>query len=262
MPKSTRWAMSKRSQKVRKNTARSPKGPDGLKLSSRPLTVTGSSRADQAIERMGITAEEMVRHPNVTEILKRTIGSRENIIAMMRFSSDDSINQFLDIWDRVPQGDQTVIPFEAICIKGRVNAMALLGATVATAKVIMGNESALVTMMEHPEVVRKTIEYAKTLPAASADRKMVHDAVGWLPKASGIQIVANQQNNQAGTRGRNEQESPTLDVPLLESQSPKEAFTTAFPSVNSNLEKWGERRRQLIAPPKQIEAKFDEVIGE
>lgn len=230
-----------------------------MKLSSRPLTVTGSSRADQAIERMGITAEEMVRHPNVTEILKRTIGSRENIIAMMRFSSDDSINQFLDIWDRVPQGDQTVIPFEAICIKGRVNAMALLGATVATAKVVMGNESALVTMMEHPEVVRKTIEYAKTLPAASADRKMVHEATGWLPR-NGLQINMNNQNNGKPDPPASASSLLTVTSEVEQLQSPKEAFTTAFPSVNSNLEKWGERRRQLIAPPKQIEATLNDVI--
>jgi hypothetical protein len=101
------------------------------------------------------------------------------------------------------------------------------------AKIVGAQESALTTIMEHPEVVRKTIQFAKELPGASADRKMIHDAVGFLPSAK------HGGNVNVNLNGGNPQLSD-------EEEDDDKTFDTAFPSVNQSLEAWGEKRRKLL----------------
>lgn len=250
MPRSSEWGMSKKSQKLRKSTKASKRGKDGLLASTKPRLV--DSRLDAALRRLQVSQEELVRHPNITDMLKKAIGSRERIINMMRFSSDPSIEAFLDIHDRIPVGDQPVIPLEAICIKGKVNAMALLGATVAVAQQVSKNESMLQTVIQHPDVVKKTIEFALESPKNVLDRKMIHEAVGWLPKSTGISI--SQHNEGAKTLNV----TPVQQMqgqPTLPEQTPEDAFATAFPSVTASLEKWGTNRRKMLSAPK-VEAPF------
>lgn len=242
------------------------KGPDGLKLSSKPRKEPANGRKTDAIRRLGVTEEQLVRYPNITDTLFRAIGGREKVVHMMRFSDDPSIEAFLNVYDRIPLGDQKHITLEAVAIKGEVNAMQLLGATVSTAKQVMGSESALELIMNHPEVVRKTVQFATTLPGASADRKMLHDAAGFTPQHSPIAV--NVQQNNAGSRGpsaTNIESIPAvkeINSPLIQSQaalpppSPEEAFTTAFPSINRELEKWGEKRRKQ----REMANKSDDII--
>lgn len=100
------------------------------------------------------------------------------------------------------------------------------------AKIVGAQESALLTVIEHPNVVKQTIKFAKELPGAFADRKLIHEAVGFLPTSKGSNVSVNLLNQVNQTSGSDDDEEDT--------------FNTAFPSINQNLEAWGEKRRKLL----------------
>lgn len=194
-----------------------------------------------ALKRLGVAQHDLDRFPNITNTLKRSVGGHEKIIEMLRFSGDPGAQALLQVYDDCPVGDRKYISIEAYCIKASVSPALILGAVVMSAKQLMGQESALLTIMEHPEVVRKTIQYAKELPGASADRKMVHDAVGYLPTAKGGGVGV---NFYLGDRNTPPPAAPTSENEPEESAD--FAFSAAFPSIGKNLEKWGEMRRNKL----------------
>lgn len=226
------------SQKPKRPMIPSRKGPGGSKISSKPLAERlppEDSRAGQAVRRLGVTMDQLRKSPDISQILARSVGPRQRIIDALRFSSDPAAVDFLNIYDELPAGDRQNVPFEAVCIAGNILPASVLGAVMMAARIVGAQESAITTMIEHPEVVRKTIQFAKDLPGASADRKMVHDAVGWLPtpKGGGGSVNVNLNANGNPQLGNSEDDE-------------EETFDTAFPSVNQELEKWGEKRRKLL----------------
>jgi hypothetical protein len=176
---------------------------------------------------------DLRKSPDITQILARSVGPRQRIIDALRFSSDEAAVEFLNIYDELPQCDQKTVPWEAICISGDIAPSAVLGAVMMAARLVGAQESAITAVIEHPEVLRKTIQYAKDLPGASADRKLLHEAVGFLPRPGGGGVSMNVNLNAAGN-------------PQLSEDDDEETFESAFPSVNQELEKWGEKRRKLL----------------
>jgi hypothetical protein len=129
--------------------------------------------------------------------------------------------------------DRKVIPLEAVCIKADVPAPSLLGAIMLAVRQVNGQESALLTMIEHPKVVKSTIRFAKTADGAS-DRKMIHESVGYLPTKQGSNINVNLMGN-----------TPQLSQ-SDEADDDDKAFVDAFPSISGKLEEWSDDRRKLL----------------
>ena len=224
------------SQRPKKPTIPSRRGPGGSKVSSKPLAERlpdEGTAAFMACRKLGVSMDMLRKSPDITQIFARSVGPRQRVIDALRFSSDPAAVEFLNIYDELPLLDQRTIPFEAICLYGEISPAGVLGAVMMAARIVGAQESALTTIVEHPEVVRQTIHFAKTLPGASKDREMVHNAVGWLPKSGGSGNV-NVNLNAGG--------APQLD----EEDDDEKTFESAFPSVNQSLEKWGEKRRKLL----------------
>jgi hypothetical protein len=223
------------SQRPKRPTIPSRKGPGGSKISSKPLAerlpVEGTA-AYGAMTRLDVTLDQLRKSPDISQILARSVGPRQRVIDSLRFSTDPAAVEFLDIYDDMPKGDRQNVPFEAICIKGQISPSAVLGAVMMAARLVGAQESAITAVIEHPEVLRKTIQYAKELPGAFADRRIIHEAVGFLPRPGGgsnVNVNLNSGNPQ-----------------LAEEDDDEKTFETAFPSVNQELEKWGEKRRKLL----------------
>jgi hypothetical protein len=184
--------------------------------------------------RLGVTIEQLRKSPDISQILARSVGPRQRVIDALRFSSDPAAIEFLNIYDEMPNGDRTNVPFEAICIAGEISPASVLGACLMSAKIVGAQESMLTTAIEHPELVKKTFDYAKNLPGAHADRRMLLEASGYLPNAKEGSVNVNLLGG-----------NPQLAEPDEEEEDEK-TYETAFPSVNQSLEKWGERRRKLL----------------
>lgn len=166
-------------------------------------------------------------------MLKRVLGAAHKAVDALRFSQDPQAIAFLEVYDELPVCDrENYLTLEAICLKAHVSPSAILGATLMASKQLMAQESALKAIIAHPEVVDSTITAAKLL-GGDKDRKMLHEAVGFLPTKPGNSINVN-------LLGGNPQYQNTPE------DDEGESFNEAFPSINADLEQWSDNRRKLL----------------
>ena len=199
------------------------------------------TRREEALARLNVTEAQIERAPEIKSILDSALKhgkrgtSNKAITDYLRFSDDRQAISLLKVYDEMNKGDRDDVPIEAICLRARVDIPAILGITIMCARNTSAQESALTTIIEHPDVVRSTIDFAKSLPGASKDREMIHQAVGYLPTSKGQTISFNLMNG-----------NPQKEKAEDESDDDNESFTIAFPSVNESLEKWSGSRNKLL----------------
>ena len=248
MPKCSESESHTKNRKAKPNTQSSPVTAleDSRLSSTKPnLKVPNlalkcwQKRADVALAKMGITKSEISKTQDISSILEDVLSgtqgpkSAHRAIKYLRFSSDGSAKQFLETYDSLPKVDRDRVPIEAICIKAGVDPSAILGATLMAARSLSAQHSSLIAIVEHPEVVRSTVQFAK-LAGGSKDREMIHQSVGFLPTAKGVSMNVNLLGGNpqfGGAEGGDDDE---------------DSFESAFPSLNRNLESWGDRRRKLL----------------
>jgi len=258
MPKCSASESRTKNRKAKPNTQSSPETVlEDFRLSStKPnqkipnlALKCWQKRADVALERMGVTKKELKLSAQITPILDNALGGLQNndgvgrhrstvskVIGFLRFSTDEAARQFLYVYDSLPKVDRERIPIEAICIKAKINPDEILGATLRAARNISAQESALMTIVEHPEVVRSTVQFSR-LAGGSKDREMLHQAVGYLPTPKGVSMSVNLLGGNPQLSRDNEGGG---------SEDDEDSFESAFPSLNRNLESWGDRRRKLL----------------
>lgn len=195
-------------------------------------------RTGEAIRRMSVSPLEVKRCPPITPMLKRILKDESNarVADILRFSSDPVAQQFLACYDNIAALDSQLVSLEHICVKAQVATATILGLVLMNAVNLSSTESALQTVIEHPEVVRATISFAKNVAGASKDREMLHQAVGFIPS----------QGNKTPMipfRNGNTQEEET------EEESDSKVFESSFPTLNQHLEKWSDKRRKLLEAP-------------
>lgn len=247
----TRETSKGKSRRRGKNTILFPMKELGdLPSSSKPLSDTipkpvVENANSRALRRMGITNKALSRCAEISPMLDRCFASEKSgtgtasnkrVISYLRFSEDPAIKAIVATYDRASTCDRDNVPFEALCIKAKVNPVTVLGAAILSARNLSAQESALTTIIEHPEVVRQTLFFAKTLAGATKDREMAHQAVGWLPTAKGISMNVNLMggNPQLASAEQNEDDDDD------------EAFNKAFPSLNGKIEDWNTSRQKLL----------------
>lgn len=205
------------------------------KTSSRPPKVTGLIRKDAALRRLEITPAELAQVPEITSILKSSFKNTKAAIQSIRFSNETAAIEFLKVYDELPVGDREYISIEAICLKAAVSPAALLGATFLACKTIRGQESALIAVNAHPQILKDTIQFA-SLPGGDRDRKMLHEAVGFLPTPKGGSINVNLLGGV-----------PQFKNPEHHIEPDEENFEELFPSISRSLEDWSNDRKRLLA---------------
>lgn len=180
--------------------------------------------------------DELDAAPRITDILVRTFNSRGGrtprlqTIGYLTASESPEARAFLKVWRELPVGDKDRIPLEAVCIAAKVSPLAILGAVLMSAKNLKAQESALKAIIAHPDVIDATVRSAKTAVGFS-DRKMLHEAVGFLPTKQGSQIAIN-----LGL-GKSKDDDDEGDD--------EKSWSEAFPTIAGELESWGENRRKL-----------------
>lgn len=231
----------RKNQTAKPNTEISPEiQEESSKPSSKPLTLRPPkdkdvNREDHALWRFGVRESELAKAPSITPLLESALGNWHKAINVLRFSSDGSATNFLSTYDSLPQDDRDRVPIEAICIRAGVDPVALLGATLMAARQLSAQESALIAITEHPGVVKATAYFAR-MGSGSKDREMLHQAVGFLPTSKGTTMNVNLLGGNPQLAGS---DSGGGD-------DDEDSFEKAFPSLNSHLESWNDRRRKLL----------------
>lgn len=228
-----------RSRKAAKSTTSSPsKNPVALKRSSVPKNRQFHTPA-VILRRLDIDPEEVRHAPPVTDVLVRCLGGSEKrppkqqVINFLSASNDEGAKAYLASCRSIPKSDLSRLTIEAICVHAQVNPLQVLGAVLASAKSMKAMESALKSILSHPDVVEATVQTAKLIgPAGTADRRLMHEAIGFLPtrKGGGVEINFFGKPKDDGDD---------------ESDDEEKAWDEAFPLVSANLEAWSGNRRAL-----------------
>jgi hypothetical protein len=161
---------------------------------------------------------------------------RKHVIDAMRFSAEPSVIAFLKVYDEIPSFDRTRVPVEAVALHARVNFNELLGAIVMCFRNVQAQKSAMLAMARHPGLLAKTIKYAGEREGIG-DRRIVHQAVGFLPSPKGASI-----NFNFG------QETPEPSEAAADEAPPD--VNDLFPMITAKQEKWQESRQKLLQATK------------
>lgn len=241
MPNSGSRGSNGKSRKAGKNTIPFPPTGQGdsnnsSKLLEKPIPNPDEKpRYEVALRRLRVKPEDLESSPQITPVLRRTVGSVAKSISLLRFSEDPQAQKIVESYDQANKCDRDIVPIEAFCLRTNVNPAAILGLVIMSMRNLSAQESALTTMMEHPEVVRSTIQFAKEIPGASKDREMIHQAVGYLPTSKGSSIIVN-------LPGANPQFNQAAD----DEDDDDSSFRLAFESEQNEIEGWSNSRRRLL----------------
>lgn len=180
-------------------------------------------------------AAKLERIPKITDTLKSSFKTIKDAVEAIRFSNETAAIEFLDVYDSLPIGDRQYLSIEAICLKAEIAPSAFLGAVFMACKDLRGKESALIAINSHPQVLKDTIRFASE-PGGDRDRKMLHEATGFLPTPKGGSINVNLMNNV-----------PQFKNPERVPEPEEEDFAELFPSISRDLEEWSLDRKRLLA---------------
>lgn len=191
-----------------------------------------------ALRRLDIEPEDLELVPKVSDSIAACFGKdprfpREKVINLLAGSTIPAARAFIETWKTISKKDWDVLPFEAVCLKAQVSPLEVFGAIVLSARDISRQQSALKAILAHPEVVESTVESAKS-PLGFMDRKMLHEAVGFLTTKQGSSIAINV--NQTTAESKNSENPVEVE---------EKAWMNSFPRISESLETWSERRRQL-----------------
>jgi hypothetical protein len=200
---------------------------------------------------MRVKKKEIELVPNITDILTSALGSgstnfpRKQFLNYLTVSSDPAALDFLKCY-RELKSDADRVPIEAICIYAKVNPVQLLGSIMLSAKEMKGKESALKAIVAHPDIVQSTINSAKLLgPNGASDRKVLHEAIGFLPTKNGAQFSINLFGGGVSSGKIEDDDDEASDA----------ALDRAFPMITGSIEKWGNDRKNLLGDAKCIAKK-------
>lgn len=194
------------------------------------------------LRRLDIDSEQVALVPTEpAEILTRCFGGgayekfpRKKVFSYAEASQELVCQRFMAAVRSVKPDDLDYLSFEALCVKAAVSPLELLGAILMAAKSLKATESALKAILAHPDVIDTTVETAKLPgPAGYSDRRMLHEAVGFLPtrKGGGIEI-----NFGFGRPAEERGENTDAD----------EAWDESFPDMGSQIQTWSADKHKML----------------
>jgi hypothetical protein len=195
----------------------------------------------EALKRLKVRPESLSSAPQITPMFKKAEGGLKAVLEAMRFASqNETLRIFLKKYDSVPAGDRERLPWEAVAIAAKLDFEQLTGAIMFAMSSVSANTVKIMAWSAHPEVMRKTIKYAK-LPSGEKDRSMFHTGTGWLPSAKGPTFIG-KQVAVFGSGGKLNGDEPAPQATFGEDDDPE----LLFPSSSAMQERLVPVRQRLL----------------
>jgi hypothetical protein len=206
------------------------------------------------LHRLGVTEQQMKVTPRVTPIFEECFGSVQVVINAMRFSKDGLISAFLEKYDAYRIGERECCPFEAFAISAGIDLEQLLSAIMVELSSYSANLVKAQAFASHPLIMQATIENAMDGIDGYSDRKLIHTALGFLPKPKGNTFIGslrigkgNGSDEDGGGNGNGMIEAGDVDLDFV------------FPSLSDTQKKiGGPAAKMLNAAPEIDEEEEDE----
>lgn len=186
-PETKRLRNGLRSEK-RKQSA--DESASGSKLTKKQLSDARYEihRRNTPLGRLGVSALVYATAPKISPILREIQGGKSKALKAMRFSAEPLCVAFLEKYDSISPRDRERLSIEAIALAAKLNILHLWGEIMLAMREHSVNSVKMIAVAEHPEVMKKTIEYAKT-PGGNRDRQHVHEMLGALATPKGPTFI-------------------------------------------------------------------------
>jgi hypothetical protein len=164
------------------------------------------------LQKLGIDETQIALAPQLTEILANAEGGIPAVMRAIRFSSHPEVEKFLDVWDQTTPMDREVVPLEAFALKADIDFVSFLGECIFALQNQFANIVKIIAVTSHPKVMQATIDNALK-PRGYQDRKMIHQAMRFLPQNKGATNVFNfGPGGAAASGGVNPEDVETEEV--------------------------------------------------
>jgi hypothetical protein len=213
-----------------------------------PKLPAKDKRAEQALKKLKVKPETLATAPQITPLLKTSVkGGLKAALDAMRFATDDhEINAFLRVYDKIPVGARTKVPWEAIAIAAKVNPKHLLGAIQLAVQTHCWNRSRFIAISNHPDVMDKRVEYAK-MAGGERDRTQLDISLGFLQSPKGPTFIGKQVAVFGGNGGQGKGKGDEDEGKTVEAQyDSSDGFDRLFPSPNEIQDKLVPIRQRLL----------------
>jgi hypothetical protein len=151
-------------------------------------TIHTITRTDEALLRLGITAQQLAEAPQITPLLKKADGGLDQVLAAMRFSPDGLITAFLRKYDSIPAGDRERLAMEAVALAAGIDIANLLGAIMLALQAQSVSIVKIIALTSHPKITEARVKYGQ-LPLGERDRTALDTALGFLPSPKGPTFI-------------------------------------------------------------------------
>jgi hypothetical protein len=146
-----------------------------------PRLVDKRVRIDDALRRLNVLPEQVASCPPVTSFIRSNIrGGLKTALRAMRFDADETIVDFLRMYDSIPEGDRIKIPWEAIVIALKIDVKHFLGAITFALQNSSVTAVKFIALSHYPEIMKKQVQYAKDR-TGERDRAAMNLAMGFTP---------------------------------------------------------------------------------
>lgn len=147
----------------------------------------------EALVLLEIKAEDLEYSPKIEHLFKG-IGGKDKVFEYLSGSEEPDAKKLLELRKRLTRAQHRAVPFEAYCIAAVIPVKKVFGLIASEAMDQEEKAKQLLFRVKHSEVVQATIESALDLEFGAADRRMLHQAAGFvpIPKNSITHIHGNQ----------------------------------------------------------------------
>lgn len=157
---------------------------------------------DELYKRFSLTSEQVDSQPEISTILRRSVGGREKVFELLKSSSEVDAQKLVKIFVELGVHDSKYLPLEAYALAAGLTTRRMFELVAGEAFAQSAQESALVAAVAHPNVVRKTVKSALKDKGIN-DRRILHQHAGFLPmpktqfvSMKGGNFIAGDQKNE------------------------------------------------------------------
>lgn len=202
---------------------------------------------------IGVAKQDVDRQPQITPHLRQIMATIARMTGaktqtpwyFLRCSDAPEAQKVLEEYynEKLTKGQRGVLPIEAFCLAAKVSPLRILEIIGGTAVRLSAQESMMISALNHPRVVEKTVKMALT-DEGTYDRNVLHRAIGFLPMPRTAQTTINIAQNANATAAAHVSAAPR----------PEQTIRTLSNRFN-------EARKELAEPALDIVPQLPEGVG-
>lgn len=197
----------------------------------------------EALKRLRVKAEQVAESPQITPLFQEAVGGLKAVLKAMRFGrQDEIISAFLDKYDSLPEAYRNKAPWEAVAIAAKVDIRHLTGSIIFALSSASVNAVKIIALTSHPIVMKRTAEYAQ-MASGEKDRRMIHEALGFLPTPKGPTFIGKAVFGGEGKMPGTKSEDDDNDSNIIDAD---DDYDSLFPSPTGIQDRLNPIRQRLL----------------